>query len=50
MKLMNKYLISESDTMCPHCKKNKPAKGKTCCDKCSKELETFRNKNSKKGD
>ena len=45
---LNKYLLKEEDTLCPHCKKAKPAKGKTCCDKCSKDLESFRNKSSKK--
>ena len=40
--------VNEESETCAHCHNSTPVKGKTVCAKCSKELESFRNKNKKK--
>jgi uncharacterized paraquat-inducible protein A len=44
MKIINKYLQTEQKETCAHCHKSMPAKGSTVCEKCKKELESFRSK------
>ncbi len=46
------YLREEEENVqkCAHCKKNAPAKGKTICGGCAKELKSFRNKTNKDKD
>lgn len=48
--IIEKYLQVEATEPCAHCHKNTPEKGKTVCAKCSRELESFRNKKSKDND
>jgi len=50
MKLIGKYLISDSENkQCFHCHNSKPMARKNICEKCSKELESWRaKKNNKK--
>lgn len=43
-----KYLKTEDDNVCQHCHKNEKKKGEAVCGKCSKELESWRNKKDKK--
>lgn len=45
-----KYLMREEDkdAQCAHCHKTAPMQGRTVCQKCAKELESFRNKGKKK--
>ena len=50
-KIIKRYLIvREEKENCAHCHKSQPMKGKTVCQKCSSELDAFRNKASKDTD
>ncbi len=50
MRLQQYIHETDNEQTCAHCKSASPMKGKTVCEKCSKELESFRNKASKDKD